>query len=313
MAKLLVTGCAGFIGSTLAEQLIKEGHTVIGIDCFRSNYDRNRKERNLSWLSQQPRFHFLEQDLITAEISPLLDGVNVIFHLAALPGVRTSWGADFRSYVDNNILATQRLLETAKESKSINKIVYSSSSSVYGGMNGPTIEDHTPHPISPYGVTKLSAEQLCQLYHINFGLPVQSLRYFTVFGPRQRPDMAFHRIITRILTEQPIPIYGDGEQSRDFTFVDDIVTANILAAHAPSSGEIFNIGGISHLTVNEVITIMEKQTGKKALKNYLPPQPGDPKHTWADISKAKKLLRYEPTFDIEKGIALQIEEIKKDF
>ncbi|MCH5583810.1 GDP-mannose 4,6-dehydratase [Shimazuella sp. AN120528] len=311
MSKILVTGCAGFIGSTLTERLLQDGLQVIGIDCFTTNYDREVKKRNLRWLIQQPRFHFLEQDLLTTDFNLILDGVDTIFHLAALPGVRTSWGADFRAYVDNNILTTQRLLESVKERTSIKKLVFSSSSSVYGGMNGPTAEDQIPRPISPYGVTKLSAEQLCGLYHKNFGVPVNSLRYFTVFGPRQRPDMAFHRMIHRILREEPIPIYGDGQQSRDFTFVEDAVTANLLAAHSSVTGEVFNIGGISHLTINEAVQLMEKQTQKKAIRNFLPAQAGDPKHTWADISKARNILGYKPTFDVEKGIFLQIEEIKQ--
>jgi UDP-glucose 4-epimerase len=311
MAKILVTGCAGFIGSTLSERLLRSGHEVTGIDCFRSNYDRGVKERNLTWLLPQSTFHFIEQDLITTSFDLILDDVHIIYHLAALPGVRTSWGVDFKAYMDNNILVTQRLLEAVKERTSVKKVVYSSSSSVYGGMNGPTKEDRTPLPISPYGVTKLSAEQLCTLYYKNFGLPVNSLRYFTVFGPRQRPDMAFHRMISRILCDQPISIYGDGEQSRDFTFVDDVVTANLLAAETSANGEVFNIGGICHLTINEAIQLIEKHTGKKAKKNYLPPQPGDPKHTWADISKAQNMLGYQPTFDIEKGIYLQIEEVKQ--
>jgi UDP-glucose 4-epimerase len=312
MSKILVTGCAGFIGSTLCERLLQEDYDVVGIDCFRSNYERTAKERNLCWLLQQPRFHFLEKDLISVSLSSILEGVAYIFHLAALPGVRTSWGTDFKAYVDNNILVTQRLLEAAKKVPTLKKIVYSSSSSIYGGMEGPTTEDRIPNPISPYGVTKLSAEQLCQLYYKNFDIPVNSLRYFTVFGPRQRPDMAFHRMIIRVLSNQPIPIYGDGQQSRDFTYVDDVVTANLLAAFSSYKGEIFNIGGLSHLSVNEVISLMETYTEKPALKNYLPPQAGDPKHTWANISKAKKLLGYQPIFDIEKGIALQVQEIKKN-
>jgi UDP-glucose 4-epimerase len=312
MTKILVTGCAGFIGSTLSERLINEKYEVIGIDCFRSNYDRKIKEKNLSWLLQQPRFSFLEQDLIHADLDSLLQRISYVFHLAALPGVRTSWGADFKAYIDNNIFVTQRLLEAAKKRTNIKKIVYSSSSSIYGGMEGPTSEDKLPYPISPYGVTKLSAEQLCQLYYQNFDLPVNSLRYFTVFGPRQRPDMAFHRMITNILKENAIPIFGDGKQSRDFTYVDDIVTANLLAAFSTWKGEIFNIGGISHLTVNEVIAMIEKQIGRHAQKKYLPPQAGDPKHTWANISKANERLSYQPIFDIEKGIFLQLRWIQQN-
>lgn len=309
MTKILVTGCAGFIGSTLSESLLRAGYNVIGLDCFQPNYDRQIKERNLSWLIEQPRFRFLEQNLTSISLNELLADITYVFHLAALPGVRTSWGNHFKEYVDHNILATQRLLEAIKDSK-IKKMVYASSSSIYGGMEGPTNEERTPHPFSPYGVTKLSAEQLCQLYAKNFGIPVISLRYFTVFGPRQRPDMAFHRMIIRILLGQPVPIYGDGEQSRDFTYIEDIVTANLLAMQASLSEEVFNIGGVSHLTVNEVISLIEHHIGKTAIRQYLPIQTGDPKHTWANISKAKNLLGYDPQFDVEQGIALQVKDIK---
>lgn len=310
MANVFVTGCAGFIGSTLAQQLIQDGHQVTGIDCFQSNYDRWIKERNLSWLHQQPRFRFFPKNLLEMDLIPILESTDYVFHLAAIPGVRTSWGNDFSLYVENNILATQKLLEAAKSSQ-IKKLVYASSSSVYGGMDGPTNENNLPCPISPYGVTKLSAEQLCQLYAKNFSVPVISLRYFTVFGPRQRPDMAFHRLIYRTLMGEEFWIYGDGEQSRDFTYIDDIVTANLLAMNSPIYGEVLNIGGISHLTVNQVVSLVEKHTKKRVKRQYCSVQAGDPKHTWADTQKAQKLLGYNPQFDIEQGIALQVSDIKK--
>ncbi|MFD2168749.1 NAD-dependent epimerase/dehydratase family protein [Tumebacillus lipolyticus] len=307
--RVLVTGCAGFIGSSLCERLLREGIEVYGIDMFVPNYDRWIKERNLSSLLLHPQFHFFESDLRHLSFSELLLRVDEVFHQAALPGVRTSWGGQFQQYVDHNILVTQALLEAAKNSN-VQKIVYASSSSVYGGMEGPTDETRPPHPISPYGVTKLSAEQLCQLYAKVFGVPVVSLRYFTVFGPRQRPDMAIHKFIKQILTGNPIQIYGDGEQSRDFTFVDDAVTANLLAAASPSAGEVFNIGGISRLTVNELISLIEKHAGKRAHLQTLPEQPGDPKHTFADITKAKTTLGYNPQFDVERGVHLQIEQVR---
>lgn len=310
MTNVLVTGCAGFIGSTLCERLLQDGYHVTGMDCFQTNYDRWVKERNLRLLEHQPRFRFFEESLLTSDLTQLLVNQDYVFHLAAMPGVRTSWGKDFSIYVENNILATQKLLESIKQSQ-VKKLIYASSSSVYGGMDGPTSEEKLSKPISPYGVTKLSAEHLCQLYAKNFGVPVVSLRYFTVFGPRQRPDMAFHRLILRILKGEALPIYGDGEQSRDFTYVDDIVTANLLAMHSSDNGKVFNIGGVSHLTVNEVISLIEKHTGKQAIRQYLPIQAGDPKHTWADISKAKNLLGYNPQFAVDQGIALQIEDVKE--
>jgi UDP-glucuronate 4-epimerase len=307
--RALVTGCAGFIGSTLSERLLKDGWEVVGLDAFISNYDRRIKEHNLAQLLLHPRFRFFENDLRNLSFRELLAAVDVVFHQAALPGVRTSWGSQFQEYVDHNILVTQALLEAAKDVH-LHKIIYASSSSVYGGTEGPTDEHRTPQPISPYGVTKLSAEQLCQLYAKAFGVPVVSLRYFTVFGPRQRPDMAFHKFIKSILAGQPIQVYGDGKQSRDFTFIDDAVTANLLAATSTVSGEVFNIGGISHLTVREAISLIEKHTGKQATLHHLPEQPGDPKHTFADITKAKTLLGYDPQFDVEKGIALQIQQVR---
>ncbi len=309
MPNVFVTGCAGFIGSTLCERLLQDGYQVTGIDSFQTNYDQWIKIRNLRLLQQQPRFRLFTESLLTTDLSQLLKDQDYVFHLAAIPGVRTSWGTDFSIYVENNILATQKLLEAIKQSQ-VKKLVYASSSSVYGGMDGPTNEEKPPEPISPYGVTKLSAEQLCQLYAKNFGVPVISLRYFTVFGPRQRPDMAFHRLILRTLKGEKLPIFGDGEQSRDFTFVDDIITANLLAMHSPLKGEVFNIGGISHLTINEVIALIEKHIGKQANRQYLPSQAGDPKHTWADISKAKNLLGYNPQFAVDEGIALQVAAVK---
>jgi UDP-glucuronate 4-epimerase len=310
MTKVLVTGCAGFIGSTLCERLLQDGYDVTGIDCFQPNYDQWIKIRNLRWLQQQPRFRLFTESIVSTDLSQLLVGQDYVFHLAAIPGVRTSWGNDFSIYVENNILATQKLLEAVKKQTKIKKLVYSSSSSVYGGMDGPTNEEKPPEPISPYGVTKLSAEQLCQLYAKNFGVPVISLRYFTVFGPRQRPDMAFHRLILRTLKGEILPVFGDGEQSRDFTYIADIVSANLLAMDSPNNGEVFNIGGISHLTVNEVITLIEQYTGKEANRQNLPIQAGDPKHTWADISKAKNLLGYNPKFAVDQGIALQVTDVK---
>ncbi|WP_074956492.1 NAD-dependent epimerase/dehydratase family protein [Alicyclobacillus macrosporangiidus] len=241
MGTALVTGCAGFIGSHLCERLLDEGERVIGVDVFTANYPRWIKQRNLAAVAGRPGFTLLEQSLLEADLRPLLQQVDVVYHQAALPGVRTSWGQSFGDYVSHNILATQRLLEAAREVP-VRRLVCASSSSVYGGMTGPVGEDGPLRPISPYGVTKLSAEQLCQLYALQFGLSVVCLRYFTVFGPRQRPDMAIHRFIRAVLHRQPLTVYGDGEQTRDFTLIHDAVTANLLAAQAPGARGVYNIG-----------------------------------------------------------------------
>jgi UDP-glucuronate 4-epimerase len=306
---VLVTGCAGFVGSHLCERLLSAGEQVIGIDAFKPNYGRWVKERNLSFLRDHPNFTFLEQDLLNCDLHGLLQGVDVVYHQAALPGVRTSWGHQFVEYVDQNILVTQKLLDAAKD-VSLQKIVYASSSSVYGGVTGPVDEEGPTRPISPYGVTKLSAEQLCQLYAYNFGVPVVSLRCFTVFGPRQRPDMAIHRFIYAVLHDVPITVYGNGEQTRDFTFVDDAVDANLTAAATSRWGTVFNIGGGCRASVNELIQLIEQYTGKRAIRQYVPEQPGDPKDTWADVRKARLQLGYTPKFDLEKGVYLQVQDMR---
>ncbi|MFQ6059227.1 MAG: NAD-dependent epimerase/dehydratase family protein [Anaerolineae bacterium] len=305
-SRCLVTGVAGFIGSHLAERLIAEGHRVVGVDCFTDYYPRPIKERNLAHLRESPKFRFVEADLCTADLAPLLDGVDYLFHQAAQAGVRASWGASFAVYTQNNVLATQKLLEAARGSL-IQKFIYASSSSVYGDTPDlPMREDSRPHPISPYGVTKLAGEHLCGLYHVNFGLPVLSLRYFTVYGPRQRPDMAFHKFIRAILSDQPITVYGDGEQTRDFTFISDAVEANILAMAYPGEGEVFNIGGGSQVTVNRVIKLLEEITGRKAIVEYQAAQPGDVRHTLADTSAARERLGFVPRVDLEEGLRAQV-------
>jgi len=307
LANCLVTGSAGFIGSHIAERLVNDGHHVVGVDCFTDYYPRWIKERNLQTLLATEKFDFVESNLLELDLSKLLEGVDYVFHEAAQAGVRASWGADFEIYTRNNVLATQRLLEAAKESK-LKKFVYASSSSVYGDAKSyPTTEDMTPKPVSPYGVTKLAGEHLCMLYWKNFHVPTVALRYFTVYGPRQRPDMAFHKFIKAILEGKPITIYGDGEQTRDFTFVADAVDANLLAMRSEQVGEVFNIGGGSRITVNGVVRMLEEIIGKDASLKHIAKQKGDVRHTAADITKARKLLGYEPTFDLRKGLELQVE------
>lgn len=310
--KVLVTGCAGFIGSHLAERLVKEGREVIGIDCFTDYYPRWMKERNIEWLKRQRNFTFYEANLTTMDfnlITQLLDGSIVIFHLAAQAGVRASWGMNFKIYVDNNINATQRLLEWAKDKK-IKKFIYASSSSIYGDTPSlPMHENSIPLPFSPYGVSKLSGEHLSFLYFKNFSVPVIALRYFSVYGPRQRPDMAFHKFIRNILKNKEIEIYGNGNQTRDFTYIDDVVNGTLLAVSAPD-GEIFNVGGGTNITVNNILAILKKLINKKPNMRYVESCKGDVRDTLADILKARKILGYHPITRIEDGLKKELVWIK---
>jgi UDP-glucose 4-epimerase len=309
--KCLVTGVAGFIGSHLAERLIKEGHQVVGIDCFTDYYPREIKERNIEKLRSSEGFTFIEANLLDVNLPEMLRGLDYIFHQAAQAGVRASWGTNFEVYTLNNVLTTQKLLEAAKEAP-IKLFVYASSSSVYGDAETfPTPETANPKPISPYGVTKLAGEHLCYLYWKNFGMPFISLRYFTVYGPRQRPDMAFHRFIKAMLKGKEIIVYGDGKQTRDFTYIDDAVEANLLAMRSEAIGEVFNIGGGSRITINEAIRLLEGIMGKRARVRYVERQKGDVRHTAADITKARKILGYEPKVRIEEGLRREVEWLSR--
>jgi nucleoside-diphosphate-sugar epimerase len=299
----LVTGAAGFIGSHLCRRLTRDGWQVRGVDCFTPYYDPALKERNLTPLQDEPRFELIRVDLRTADLKPLLDGVEVVWHLAAQAGVRSSWGSSFDEYTSLNINATQRLLE-AMVGRPPRRIVCASSSSVYGEAPVfPMTEDGPLRPISPYGVTKLAAEHLARLYALSYALPTVSLRYFTVYGPRQRPDMGFHRFFKAILSHEPLPVYGDGGQTRDFTFIDDVIEANVLAAEKGEPGESYNISGGSRVTVLEVIREMEAIVGREARIEYQPKQKGDPTHTGGDSSKARSRLGYEPMVSLSDGLA----------
>lgn len=308
--KALVTGTAGFIGSWLAERLLDDGNDVVGLDSMTDYYSPDIKRNNITRICSSSRFTFIEADLLDIALEPLLDGIDWIFHQAAQPGVRKSWGASFDAYLNNNILATQRLLEAARDSK-IFRFIYASSSSVYGDSPDlPLNEAARPQPLSPYGVTKLAAENLCHLYHVNYGIPTVSLRYFTVFGPRQRPDMAFHRFIRQALTGQTITIYGDGEQTRDFTYITDAVNANILAALSDKvSGGIFNIGGGSRISINKALGILRDILGPFHVE-YLESQKGDVRHTMSDTTSARQVLEYKPEVSIEEGLARQVEWLR---
>jgi UDP-glucose 4-epimerase len=300
--KALVTGCAGFIGSHLTAALLDRGATVVGVDCFTDYYPRPLKERNLEENKLRDGFRFAETAIQSADLPALLEDVTHVFHLAAQAGVRKSWGKDFATYTENNIEATQRLLE-ACVGRPIGRFVHASSSSVYGDqVSIPMREDALPRPVSPYGVTKMAAEQLGYLYHVNYGVPVVAMRYFTVYGPRQRPDMAFHRFIKAALAGEPIALYGDGEQTRDFTYVGDAVAATIAAGERGVNGRSYNIGGGSRVSMNDVIRIIETVAGRPLQVTREGAQKGDMRDTYADTSLARADLGFAPTVTLEEGI-----------
>ena len=300
--KALVTGVAGFIGSHLAGALLDRGATVIGIDCFTDYYARALKQRNLDEHKGREGFRFVDTTIQDADLAGLLDEVTHVFHLAAQAGVRKSWGRDFKVYTTNNVEATQVLLE-ACVGRPLTRFVHASSSSVYGDLAAiPMREDALPRPVSPYGVTKLAAEQLGYLYHVNFGVPAVAMRYFTVYGPRQRPDMAFNRFLCAALKDDAIPLYGDGGQTRDFTFVADAVAATIAAGDRGVPGTAYNIGGGSRVSMNEVIAIIERVAGHPLEVTRGDAQKGDMRDTYADTSLARRDLGFSPTVSLEEGI-----------
>ncbi len=302
--RALVTGAAGFIGSTLSERLLADGVHVTGVDCFTDYYDVRLKRKNLEAATKHPHFTLLEHDLGAADLSALPD-VDVVFHQAAQAGVRASWGKDFASYVHHNILATQRLLERYRDAK-LERFVYASSSSVYGDAEKyPTDESLLPRPFSPYGVSKLAGEHLVLLYGRNFGMNVAALRYFTVYGPRQRPDMAFHKFCKALLRGEEIPVYGDGRQSRDFTFIDDAIEANVRAWQRSAPQGVYNIGGGSQVDVLQAVEILEKALGAKAKLRFEARPPGDPLRTRADATRLRADLDYATRVGIEDGLAAE--------
>jgi nucleoside-diphosphate-sugar epimerase len=314
LGRCVVTGAAGFIGSHLAERLVQQDAHVIGVDCFSDYYDRRTKEANLAGLRRSSRFELRELDLTEADLLPLLGDADVLFHQAGQPGVRSSWGADFASYLRLNVLATQRLLEAAQRAPRLRRFVYASSSSVYGDADElPTTEGALPRPVSPYGVTKLAAEHLCGLY-AKLGVPTVSLRYFTVYGPRQRPDMGFGKFIRAVLDDREVVVHGDGEQTRDVTYVDDVVDANIAAAdpaRAPRPGAVYNIGGGSRVTVNHVLNLLERQTRRRPRVRYDAQPPGEARDTHADCTAARHDLGYSPRTPLADGLAAQVEWIER--
>lgn len=305
--RVLVTGAAGFIGSHLAEACLDRGWELLAIDSLTPSYDMEAKRRNLAMFKFHPGCELIQADLLELDLSPLLDGVDVAFHLAAQPGTRSSWGWDFDAYVDCNVRASQRVLEAAARA-GLSKLVIASSSSVYGeAARLPIPEDAPLRPVSPYGATKAMTEHLAHAYWCNFRVPVVRLRYFSVYGPRQRPDMAFHRWIAATLTGEELRVFGDGQQTRDFTFVDDAVEGTLAAAERGDPGAVFNLGGGHRGSVNEVLRLVEKETGSKPRIRYEPAQPGDVHDTGADTTRARAELGFSPQASLETGLKHQVD------
>lgn len=307
--RVLVTGVAGFVGSSIASALLRQGDVdVVGVDCLTDYYDRRLKLANLDCLAA-PRLTYHDADLNSADLDALLDGVDVIYHQAGQPGVRGSWGTQFDGYLRNNVHATQRLLEAAAGVSRLQRFVYASSSSIYGeAARYPTGEADVPQPRSPYGVTKLAAEHLCSLYAQTHGVPTVSLRYFTVYGPRQRPDMAFTKFIRAGMAGLSLPLYGDGKQVRDFTFIDDVVRANLMASTAPvEPGAVLNIAGGSSVTVNDVLEMLQDTLGQPLCIEHGPVVVGDVAQTGADTDRAHEVLGWHPEVSLEDGLARQVE------
>jgi UDP-glucuronate 4-epimerase len=303
--RAVVTGAAGFIGSHLTDALLADGHEVVGIDSFDDYYSRAVKERNLESALHEQRFRFHELDIVKHDLREVIDGAEVVFHLASRSGVRASPDEEFDNQVRANVVATQRLLESLVRHK-LTRFVYASSWSVYGEAERlPTKESSVPLPLTSYGVTKLAGEHLVQLYSRNFGLPAVSLRYFTVYGPRQRPDMAIAQFMRKLTEGEEIEIFGDGEQAREFTFVSDAVEATVRAATAEVSGRVLNVGGGSRASINSVLFLLEEITGIKARRRFLPATPEDRRQTGASINLARRCLDWEPRISLRNGLAKQ--------
>ena len=308
--KVVVTGAAGFIGSHLAESLLDDGAEVAGIDCFTDFYPRAAKEANLAPLREHRSFRLHEGRLQDLDLAPVLDGASHVYHLAAQAGVRSSWGREFAHYTEHNVLATQRLLEAAAASGPP-VVVYASSSSVYGdSARLPLREDSPCRPVSPYGVTKLAAEHLALLYHRNFGVPTVSLRYFTVFGPRQRPDMAFHRFFRAALDGEPVVLYGDGGQTRDFTFVSDVVAATRAAAVSGRPGSVYNVGGGERVELHQVLRLIERISARPLRIQRREAQRGDMRDTFADTTAAGRDLGFRSRVSLEQGLRREWEWLR---
>lgn len=307
--QVLVTGCAGFIGSHLCERLLLDGHHITGVDALTDSYDPQWKLRNLDRLCSSDRFDFVHTEVLSIK-QRVVDDAQLIFHLAGRPGVRTSWGPEFQHYLRHNVLSTQRLLERATLSETPKRVVFASSSSVYGDTPVERVkEDHPTNPVSPYGITKLAGEQLCSVYAKQSCLEVITLRLFTVYGPRQRPDMAFHRLIQAALTGTKFVLFGDGRQQRDFTFVQDVVEALTLAGRVPGRTDTFNVAGGGRVSMNQAIELVEEISGRRINVDRQPPQSGDVRNTGADLSKSREVLGYSPRVKLRDGLRAQIESM----
>jgi nucleoside-diphosphate-sugar epimerase len=303
---VLITGAAGFIGSHLAERCLAHGWRVSGVDSFTDYYDEQLKRRNVARALEHPRYELIEGDLLELDLEEVVRPANSIFHLAAQPGVRTSWQR-FDLYTRQNVTSTVRLLEAARMARP-ERVMIASSSSVYGDAETlPTREETSPRPVSPYGVTKVAAEHLAHAYWRNFGVPAVCLRYFTVYGPRQRPDMAFNRLISRALAGEPFEVYGDGRQTRDFTFVADAVTGTLMASERGRPGAAYNLGGGSRRSIHDVLETLGALLGRPVERIYSERRPGDARDTAADISRARLELGYEPSYGLDSGLEAQLE------
>lgn len=298
----LVTGAAGFIASHLCRKLLKEGFKVMGIDSFTDFYPKWIKEQNIQPLTKEKNFELIAGDLNDLDLKKILKKTDYVFHHAAQAGVRTSWGENFSAYLRNNIEATQKLLEVVKDCHP-KKFIYASSSSVYGYCPELPMSETSPlYPFSPYGVTKLAAEHLCFLYYKNYGVPSVSLRFFTVYGPGQRPDMAFHKFFKAIAEGKQISVHGDGKQTRDFTYIDDVIEANFASLEKGKVGEIYNIGGGTRKKLEDIFPLLENICQKKIRKVRKETQKGDMPHTFANIEKARKDLNYSPRSGLRDGL-----------
>jgi UDP-glucuronate 4-epimerase len=312
VSRFLVTGCAGFIGSHLSAALLNAGHEVVGVDAFTDYYPRALKERNLEEASALTAFSLFETDLADGEVEPLLDGVDGVYHLAAQPGVRGSWGKTFSIYVRDNVVATQRLMEAAAAGGA--RVVLASSSSIYGNAEAhPTPEDARPAPISPYGVTKLCCEQLAGAYAASLSLDFVALRYFTVYGPGQRPDMAFTRILEALRDGTSFEVFGTGEQSRDVTFVADAVSATIAAMERAAAGATYNVGGGTEASLRDVIALAERLTGRELDTQFSATAAGDVRRTAADTTRIRMELGWNPQTELEDGLRAQIAWVDQAF
>jgi UDP-glucose 4-epimerase len=310
--KVIVTGAAGFIGSHLCDRLVERGDEVVGVDCFTDYYARGTKERNVDAARGHAGFRLVDADLSEADLPALLGDASIVYHLAAQAGVRASWGREFELYLRHNVRATQRLLEALKGRSGV-RLVFASTSSVYGKRAPlPTPEDATLQPNSPYGATKVTCEHLCALYAENWGLDYCSLRYFTVYGPRQRPDMGFHKFLRAILAGRPLDVYGDGGQSRDCTYVDDVVEATIRAGEVRARSRVFNVGGGSRRPLGEILETMQAIVGRRAVIRYAAPMEGDVPHTHADIGRSRAEFGYNPRTPVEEGLRREAEWLESE-